>query len=80
MSKDYYNDGEFSEYQNIIKQESIKANLRAIRCDTNDLFISFIRFLAKEKKYSAMAICQAVEKPHAFKKELNDFLKYLEEL
>ena len=80
MSKDYFNDEEYSEYQNIIKQEEIKMNMRQIKCDTNDLFIFFIRFLATEKEYSALAICQAVEKPHAFKKEFNEFLEEREEL
>ena len=80
MSEDYFNDEKFSEQQKFIKQEEIKMNINSISCNSNGLFNSFIRFLATEKKYSAIAICQAVEKPHAFKKELNDFLKYLEEL
>ena len=76
---DYYNDEELSEYQNIIKQESIKMNIRQIKCDTNDLFIGFINWLALEN-YNARVICQVVEKPHAFKEELNAFLKWREEL
>ena len=77
MSKDYYNDGEFSEYQNIIKQESIKANLRSIRCDCYDMFVHFINWLADSKEgldWSGSEICSVVEKPHLYKKQFNQFM------
>ena len=35
----------------------------------------FYKIPCNRKKYSALAICQAVEKPHAFKKEFNEFLE-----
>ena len=81
MSKDYLNDEEYSEYQNIIKREEILANIRQIKCDTNDMFLHFINWLADEKDWSGSVICSVVEKPHAYKKEYEEFItEYWEKL
>ena len=81
MSKDYYNDGEYSEQQSIIKQEEIKMNLRQIRVDCNDMFIAFINWLARDKDWGGSEICSIVEKPHHYKKEYEQFItEYWEKL
>ena len=81
MSKDYYNDGEYSEQQSIIKQEEIKMNLRQIRVDCNDMFIAFINYLARYKDWKGSEICSVVEKPHHYKKEYEQFItEYWEKL
>ena len=84
MSKDYLNNEEYSEYQNIIKREEILANIRQIRCDTNDMFLHFINWLADSKEgldWSGSEICSVVEKPHHYKKEYEQFItEYWEKL
>ena len=75
MSKDYYREGEYSEMQTTQSQEEILAKLREMKCDTNSYFNHFIKWLARVKRYSALAICQVVEKPYAYKKEYNQFIK-----
>ena len=74
MDKDYFNDGEYSEYQNIIKREEILANVRQIRCNTNDMFLHFINWLADEEDWSGSEICSIVEMPHHYKKEYDQFI------
>ena len=81
MSKDYLNNEEYSEYQNIIKREEILANIRQIRCDTNDMFIHFINWLADEKDWSGSEICSVVGRPSGYKKEYEQFItEYWEKL
>ena len=40
---DYFNDEEFSEMQNIIKQEEIRMLKYEMRCVTSEIFIEFIK-------------------------------------
>ena len=81
MSKDYLNNEEYSEYQNIIKREEILANIRQIRCDTNDMFLHFINWLADEKDWSGSEICSVVGRPSGYKKQFNQFItEYWEKL
>ena len=81
MDKDYLNDGEYSEYQNIIKREEILANVRQIRCNTNDMFLHFINWLADEEDWSGSEICSVVSRPKGYEKEYKKFItEYWEKL
>ena len=75
MSNDYYNREEYSEFQNIIKKEEIRQNLREMEVNTNSIFIHFINWLARDKDWSGSEICSVVEKPHLYKKQYNRFIK-----
>ena len=75
MSNDYYNREEYSEFQNIIKKEEIRQNLREMEVNTNSIFIHFINWLAREEGWSGSEICSVVEKPHLYKKQYNRFIK-----
>ena len=76
MSIDYFNDGEYAEFQNVVSKESIKLNSENIKCETNSMFIFFINWLSGEEGWSGSEICCVVERPHAYKKEYKKFLKY----
>ena len=74
MSNDYYNREEYSEFQNIIKKEEIRQNLREMEVNTNSIFIHFINWLARDKDWSGSEICSVVEKQHLYKKQFNKFI------
>ena len=71
---DYYNDEEFSEMQNIIRQEEIRMLKYEMRCVTSDIFIEFINWLARDCDWNGSEICSVVEKPHLYKKQFNQFI------
>ena len=81
MSKDYFNDEEYSEQQNIIKQVEISRRFGDMEVKTDSIFIALINWLARDKDWSGSEICSIVEKPHHYKKEYEQFItEYWEKL